>query len=95
MSRVSSWYRITSCMSWTMADGVYDVASPAGERYGERALARAINATRLLPAAQVPRAILQELSGHRHTRLSEDDAMIVCLDWHDKLVPDEAGSLGR
>ncbi|MFE9751682.1 PP2C family protein-serine/threonine phosphatase [Saccharothrix saharensis] len=70
-----------------VSDGVYDVASPAGERYGERALARAINATRLLPATQVPRAILQELAGHRDTRLSDDDAMIVCLDWHGKLVP--------
>lgn len=68
-----------------VSDGVYDVASPAGERYGEQALARAINATRLLPAAQVPRAILQELAGHRDQQRSDDDAMIVCLDWHGEL----------
>ncbi|PSL52062.1 stage II sporulation protein E [Saccharothrix carnea] len=67
-----------------VSDGVYDVASVAGERYGERALARAINATRLLPAAQVPRAILQELAGHRHTSGTEDDAMVVCLDWRGR-----------
>ncbi|WP_329792377.1 PP2C family protein-serine/threonine phosphatase [Lentzea sp. DG1S-22] len=65
-----------------VSDGVHDVASPAGERYGERALARAISVTRLLPAAQVPREILQQLSGHRSDRIAEDDAMVLCLDWH-------------
>ncbi len=67
-----------------VSDGVYDVASTGGERYGERALARAINATRLLPAAQVPRAILQELAGHRPTSGPEDDAMVVALDWRGR-----------
>ncbi|CCH32609.1 PP2C family protein-serine/threonine phosphatase [Actinosynnema sp. NPDC047251] len=67
-----------------VSDGVYDVASAGGERYGERALARAINATRLLPAAQVPRAILQELAGHRHASGPEDDAMVLCLDWRGR-----------
>ncbi|MEU7527294.1 SpoIIE family protein phosphatase [Saccharothrix sp. NPDC042600] len=67
-----------------VSDGVYDVASAGGERYGERALARAINATRLLPATQVPRAILQELACHRHTSGPEDDAMVVCLDWRGR-----------
>ncbi|GGM92799.1 phosphatase [Lentzea pudingi] len=65
-----------------VSDGVYDVASPAGERYGERALARAINLTRLLPAAQVPREILQQLTRHRTTTTVTDDAMVLCLDWH-------------
>ncbi|HUQ61583.1 SpoIIE family protein phosphatase [Lentzea sp.] len=37
-----------------VSDGVYDVASPAGELYGARSLARAINLTRLLPAAPGP-----------------------------------------
>ncbi|MEU7481731.1 PP2C family protein-serine/threonine phosphatase [Lentzea sp. NPDC042327] len=64
------------------SDGVYDVASPAGERYGERALARAINLTRLLPAAQVPREVLQQLAGHRSGLTVDDDAMVLCLDWH-------------
>lgn len=64
-----------------VTDGVYDVASPAGERYGEQALARAIKATSLLPSAQVPRAILEELTTHRHPAIADDDAMIVCLDW--------------
>ncbi|WP_030955981.1 PP2C family protein-serine/threonine phosphatase, partial [Streptomyces sp. NRRL S-481] len=39
-----------------VSDGVYDVASPGGEAYGDAALARAIQSTRLLPAAEVPRA---------------------------------------
>lgn len=64
-----------------VSDGVYATASPGGETYGERALARAALATRLLPAADVPRAILGELPGHRVLPEAEDDALIVCLDW--------------
>jgi serine phosphatase RsbU (regulator of sigma subunit) len=63
------------------SDGVYSVAAPGGERYGERALARAIVSTSLLPAAEVPRAVLRELSGHRGTPLADDDALVACLDW--------------
>ncbi|MEE1760240.1 PP2C family protein-serine/threonine phosphatase [Streptomyces sp. SP18BB07] len=64
-----------------VSDGVYSVATPGGEAYGDRALARAINATRLLPAADVPGAVLRELSGHRGTPVADDDALVVCLDW--------------
>ncbi|APY89501.1 serine/threonine-protein phosphatase [Streptomyces alfalfae] len=67
-----------------ISDGVYDVASPAGERYSERALTRAITSTRLLPPSQVPRAVLHELAGHRGAIDADDDAMIVCLDWHGR-----------
>ncbi|MFD3335604.1 PP2C family protein-serine/threonine phosphatase [Streptomyces sp. NPDC058700] len=67
-----------------VSDGVYDVASPAGERYSERALIRAMANTRLLPPSQVPRAVLQELSGHRGPIDADDDAMVVCLDWHGR-----------
>ena len=67
-----------------VSDGVYAVASPEGERYGERALARAITATRLLPPAEVPRALLRELSGHRGDPTPEDDALVVCLDWYGR-----------
>ncbi|MFD5827527.1 PP2C family protein-serine/threonine phosphatase [Lentzea sp. NPDC060358] len=65
-----------------VSDGVYDVAAPNGELYGTRSLARAINLTRLLPAAQVPREVLQQLAGHRTTGTVDDDAMVLCLDWH-------------
>ncbi|MFF4172202.1 PP2C family protein-serine/threonine phosphatase [Streptomyces sp. NPDC001744] len=67
-----------------VSDGVYNVASPAGERYSDRALARALTSTQLLPASQVPRAVLQELAGHRGVIDPEDDAMVVCLDWHGR-----------
>ncbi|MGW2724343.1 PP2C family protein-serine/threonine phosphatase [Streptomyces sp. NPDC001492] len=65
-----------------VSDGVYAVADRKGEAYGEIALARAIQVTRLLPAAEVPRAILRELTGHRGRSLPDDDALVVCLDWH-------------
>ncbi|MEU6123772.1 PP2C family protein-serine/threonine phosphatase [Streptomyces sp. NPDC047123] len=66
------------------SDGVYDVASPSGERYIERALNRAMNNTRLLPPSQVPGAVLQELAGYRGDVDADDDAMIVCLDWRGR-----------
>jgi serine phosphatase RsbU (regulator of sigma subunit) len=67
-----------------VSDGVYAVASPGGEAYGDTALTRAIQATRLLPAAEVPRAILRELTGHRGKPVPDDDAMVVCLDWRGR-----------
>ncbi|MEV8596326.1 PP2C family protein-serine/threonine phosphatase [Streptomyces sp. NPDC052012] len=67
-----------------VSDGVYADASPQGEAYGEAALTRAITATRLLPAAEVPRAILRELTGHRGRPVPDDDALVVCLDWHGR-----------
>lgn len=73
-----------------VSDGVHAVASPKGEAYGEAALARAIHSTRLLPAAEVPRAILRELTGHRGAVAADDDALIVCLDWRGR--PPEQGA---
>lgn len=68
-----------------VSDGVHEVASPKGEAYGEQALTRAIQSTRLLPAAEVPRALLRELTGHRgETAVAEDDALVVCLDWRGR-----------
>ncbi|MEU3661099.1 PP2C family protein-serine/threonine phosphatase [Streptomyces sp. NPDC032940] len=67
-----------------VSDGVHAVVSPKGEAYGEAALARAVHSTRLLPAAEVPRAILRELTGHRGEAAPEDDALVVCLDWHGR-----------
>lgn len=67
-----------------VSDGVYDVLSPAGEKYGLRALARAITDTRLLPASQVPRAVLEALLGHRGSAPVVDDALVLCLDWHGR-----------
>ncbi|MER5451644.1 PP2C family protein-serine/threonine phosphatase [Streptomyces sp. NPDC002764] len=67
-----------------VSDGVHAVAAPGGEPYGKRALARAVTATRLLPAADVPAAVLRELSGHRGRPEPDDDALVVCLDWFGK-----------
>ncbi|MET9088615.1 PP2C family protein-serine/threonine phosphatase [Streptomyces sp. NPDC004237] len=68
-----------------VSDGVHAVHSPKGETYGERALARAIQSTRLLPAAEVPRAVLRELAGHRGDAVvADDDALVVCLDWRGR-----------
>ncbi|RAJ67132.1 serine phosphatase RsbU (regulator of sigma subunit) [Streptomyces sp. Amel2xB2] len=66
------------------SDGVYDTSSKAGERYGEAALVRSLAANRLLPAAQVPRAILRELSEYRGVTPLDDDALVLCLDWYGR-----------
>ncbi|MGW5865195.1 PP2C family protein-serine/threonine phosphatase [Streptomyces sp. NPDC055239] len=63
------------------SDGVYDSVSKAGEPYGERALARSLSAHRLLPAAQVPQAVLRDLADYRGSLPLDDDALVVCLDW--------------
>ncbi|MFD0209947.1 PP2C family protein-serine/threonine phosphatase, partial [Streptomyces hirsutus] len=66
------------------SDGVYDATSSAGEKYSERALARALMATRLLPPAQVPGAVLRELATYRGESPVDDDALVVCLDWYGR-----------
>ncbi|MFI6085240.1 PP2C family protein-serine/threonine phosphatase [Streptomyces sp. NPDC051217] len=63
-----------------VSDGVYEALSPDGEPYGERALARAIHSTTLLPAATVPRALLRALAEFRKADTT-DDALALCLDW--------------
>lgn len=63
------------------SDGVYESVSKAGELYGERALARSLSAHRLLPASQVPQAVLRDLGEYRGSLPLEDDALVVCLDW--------------
>ncbi|MFA3843630.1 PP2C family protein-serine/threonine phosphatase [Streptomyces sp. NPDC056975] len=63
-----------------VSDGVYGATSGAGEAYEERALARAIQAVSFLPAAAVPRAVLEELRAYRDAD-PDDDALVVCLDW--------------
>ncbi|MGW0915188.1 PP2C family protein-serine/threonine phosphatase [Streptomyces sp. NPDC002784] len=67
-----------------VSDGVHAVSSPKGETYGDASLDRAIQATRLLPAADVPRAILRELTAHRGQASADDDALVVCLDWRGR-----------
>ncbi|MEU5837170.1 PP2C family protein-serine/threonine phosphatase [Streptomyces diacarni] len=71
-------------------DGVYEARSPAGEAFGDHALARSLTANGLLPAAQVPRAVFQELTRHRGEGPSEDDALAVCVDWYGRCGTDQA-----
>ncbi|MET9800479.1 PP2C family protein-serine/threonine phosphatase [Streptomyces sp. NPDC006368] len=63
------------------SDGVYDASSSAGEEFGHHALTRALTATRLLPAAQVPGAVLHELAAYHGEMPLDDDALVLCLDW--------------
>lgn len=63
------------------SDGVYDTRSASGETYGDRALARSMSSTRLLPPSQVPRAVLGELATYRSGVPLADDALVVCVDW--------------
>ncbi|MEU9234051.1 PP2C family protein-serine/threonine phosphatase [Streptomyces subrutilus] len=63
-----------------VSDGVYGAPGKNGEPYSERALARAIHASSFLPAAAVPRAILEALEAYRDSN-ADDDALVTCLDW--------------
>lgn len=65
------------------SDGVY-AASAEGEEYGHRALARALTATRLLPAAQVPGSVLSDLATFHGEVPLDDDSLVVCLDWRGR-----------
>ncbi|MFE5053460.1 PP2C family protein-serine/threonine phosphatase [Streptomyces sp. NPDC056637] len=70
-----------------VSDGVYAAAGQADEKYGERALARAIQAASLLPAAAVPRAVLGELADYRGDAAACDDELVICLDWFGRDAP--------
>ncbi|MFG2093544.1 PP2C family protein-serine/threonine phosphatase [Streptomyces sp. NPDC048612] len=73
-----------------VSDGVYGARSPRGEAYVERALARTIHAGRLLPAADVPRAVLRDLAAHRDAA-SPDDSLVLCVDWFGRQGDPAAG----
>ncbi|OQR61248.1 phosphatase [Streptomyces maremycinicus] len=64
-----------------VSDGVHGVAAPSGESFGDNGLARAVGNACLLPAADVPAAVLRGLTGHRGRPEPDDDALVVCLDW--------------
>ena len=64
-----------------VGDGVRAAAARAGGPQGGRLLARAITSTRLLPAAEAPRAVLRELSRQGGGTLADADALVLCLDW--------------
>ncbi|WP_414504977.1 PP2C family protein-serine/threonine phosphatase [Streptomyces sp. NEAU-L66] len=63
-----------------VSDGVYEAPSPRGRKYAEGALARALHATRLLPAAMAPGAVLRDVAEYRAAE-TLDDALVLCFDW--------------
>ncbi|WP_190394227.1 PP2C family protein-serine/threonine phosphatase [Nocardiopsis quinghaiensis] len=67
-----------------VSDGVFDARGNSKETFGDRALARAVLATRLLPAASVPQEVLRHLSTYQDGREATDDALVVCLDWRGR-----------
>ncbi|XKK41004.1 serine/threonine-protein phosphatase [Nocardiopsis sp. ARC36] len=67
-----------------VSDGVFDSGLPLGEPFGDKALARAILGTRLLPTASVPQEVLRHLSAHQKGDEVFDDALVVCLDWRGR-----------
>ncbi|GAB3735593.1 PP2C family protein-serine/threonine phosphatase [Nocardiopsis nanhaiensis] len=76
-----------------VSDGVFDADNRTGERFGDRALSRAILATRLLPAASVPGEVLRILADFREGGEREDDTLVLCLDWRgtaDGPIPESA-----
>jgi serine phosphatase RsbU (regulator of sigma subunit) len=64
-----------------ISDGAHAALSPGGEAYGPHALQRGIISSGLLPAEDVPTAILREVSSHRSAD-ADDDAVVVCVDWY-------------
>jgi serine phosphatase RsbU (regulator of sigma subunit) len=66
-----------------VSDGAHAALSPGGEVYGTAALQRGIIASGLLPAEDVPTAILREVAGHRSAD-ADDDAVVVCVDWYGR-----------
>jgi serine phosphatase RsbU (regulator of sigma subunit) len=66
-----------------ISDGAHAALSPSGEVYGTSALQRGIIASGLLPAEDVPTAILREVSSHRSAD-ADDDAVVVCVDWYGR-----------
>ncbi|SCL36539.1 Serine phosphatase RsbU, regulator of sigma subunit [Micromonospora nigra] len=66
---------------FVVSDGVW-AADPSGaEPYGDRAMTRAMRATRLQPPTEAVGTVLRELRAFHATGDLHDDAVVVCLDW--------------
>ncbi|WP_236567602.1 MULTISPECIES: PP2C family protein-serine/threonine phosphatase [unclassified Nocardiopsis] len=67
------------------SDGVFDARGTSEkETFGDKALAKAVLATRLLPSASVPQEVLRHLADYQSGRESVDDALVLCLDWRGR-----------
>jgi serine phosphatase RsbU (regulator of sigma subunit) len=78
-----SWHVEPKDRLLIVSDGVYAVASAAGDTFDKQDLARTLRATRMLPPAQVPGAVLREVAGY-HGGILKDDALVMCIDWHGR-----------
>ncbi|MDL4814438.1 PP2C family protein-serine/threonine phosphatase [Actinomadura opuntiae] len=74
-----------------VSDGLYTAPASAGGAFGTNALQQAAKRTRGMDAAEVPLAIIGELLEHLGERDLADDAVAVCLDWHQPAI-DSASS---
>lgn len=66
-----------------VSDGVYGARSHDDREFGDQ-LERSLTGTRLLPAAEVPTAIIERLLEHQAGADLADDAVVVCLDWRGR-----------
>ncbi|MFB9238326.1 PP2C family protein-serine/threonine phosphatase [Plantactinospora siamensis] len=67
---------------FVVTDGVYAAAPGEREPYGDRVLAKAIRSTRLQPATEAVGTVMRDLRDYHDDTELDDDAVIVCLDWH-------------
>ncbi|PZF92802.1 PP2C family protein-serine/threonine phosphatase [Micromonospora endophytica] len=75
---------------FVVSDGVW-AADPSGrEGYGERAMARAMRATRLQPPPEAVGTVMRELQAFHADADLRDDAVMVCLDWRGSAGREEA-----
>ncbi len=66
---------------FVVSDGVW-AADPAGRAgFGERAMGRAMRATRLQPPPEAVGTVMRELRAWHDGADLRDDAVVVCLDW--------------
>jgi serine phosphatase RsbU (regulator of sigma subunit) len=67
-----------------VSDGVYAARSADDHEFGDAPLRRAVRDTRLLPAEEVPKAIIGEVQRYQGRSELDDDAVVVCLDWNGR-----------
>ena len=72
-----------------LSDGVH-AAQPKGRvPFGDSALATAVRRTRLQPAADAIAAVMRSLADYHEGAEADDDAVMVCLDWHGPALVSE------
>ncbi|MFI5839145.1 PP2C family protein-serine/threonine phosphatase [Catenuloplanes sp. NPDC051500] len=65
-----------------VSDGVHAAAPGTRQAFGQAAMITAIRATRLQPPAEAVGSVMRGLQDYHEDADPDDDAVIVCLDWH-------------